>query len=499
MLEVAPDEVEEASTWSLQASLWGRRNEEAGGDYFDNPQHDRQADASDLKNLIQFGLGVFLSTELDKWLNNTAEMERHMLSRQHSAQSEANRIYKLLKPHMEQIRRLFQFYICTNNVDPPEKAELANPGTPTMLQMRKDDYMRFVWDAGIVDEASKYVTSESMGRFFDSANFEFNPMLKNPYATNKQKDDLNKYTSDINSANADDAMMRFEFMEVIVRLSVMKFGRGQRIWGPMSKCVEMMLYEHIMALYDSKPVTNPAMHQVSEPAMHHAPASNEFRVARLYTEPVDEWFTRRMSFLRAWYELHCFDVAGNEAKGLRLVANEGQGRTPMLPRGMAGMSLGGWMTLLRKLHLIGEDEDYLGSERRRWILQGFTPDHARWIFFASRLRHVEEKDDATCGYVLTFVDFTEALGRVADSLAWPRTEELEELNLPSVGAYIHAAWERSETQLVDAEMRTRPKSASMHVVPSYTRLLNEKLTALLEICDEYTPALRAATTGSFSP
>jgi len=174
--------------------------------------------------------------------------------------------------------------------------------------------------------------------------------------------------------NVENALMRYEFLESIVRAGIAKYGKGVAT-DDVAEAVRMILAQNIA------PNLTPAGRHVA----------NDFRTERLYTEEVDMVFKRHQVLLKAIYSRYRLKPAGG---GLR---------TKML-------KLEGWNQLMQDVHFL--DSHY-------------TIQDAILTFLWSRMFVLDEIKDYSRYTSLTFIDFLEALGRAADMKSLPNPEDLE--------------------------------------------------------------------------
>ncbi|KAK3240414.1 hypothetical protein CYMTET_49742 [Cymbomonas tetramitiformis] len=120
------------------------------------------------------------------------------------------------------------------------------------FSMTINQWNKIVKDCKLVDPKSKHCKQADIDMAFTITNYE---------------EDGN---DDLNDANDDLALMRFEFVEILTRVAILKYGAGQSVWEP-SDALIMLLEENI---FNNMPTE-----------LDKAP--NVFRNERLYTEEVD--------------------------------------------------------------------------------------------------------------------------------------------------------------------------------------------------------------------
>lgn len=151
--------------------------------------------------------------------------------------------------------------------------------------------------------------------------------------------------------------------------------------------------------------------------------SNEFRKTACYNELCDRALCRQQASLRAIYAVY--------AKVNRNLGDELQDSTKI--------SIGEWLSLLDDANLFqsGQLSQFGAKMIFRWSMIRARPDHS-----AASERKMRQ---------LSFVDFCEALVRVACTMALPTEAELEAANAFDAGEYLHALEDAGELQdFVDA-------------------------------------------------
>mmetsp|Transcript_30148 Transcript_30148/g.41742 ORF Transcript_30148/g.41742 Transcript_30148/m.41742 type:complete len:249 (+) Transcript_30148:2-748(+) len=177
--------------------------------------------------------------------------------------------------------------------------------------------------------------------------------------------------------------------------------------------------------------------------------NNVFRTERLYKEHVDDVYKKHIPVLKALYSRYRLPPKGG---GLRKKV----------------LFMDGWMELMENTGLIDES---------------FTILEARLCFLWSRMKVVEEIMDYERYTALTFVDFLEALGRVADTKMIPTDEELTK-----AGYSNRYAWYLEDKQ---SPTESIPRRSSARLNGDSKRPLHKKIEGLLEIifrCIWYDPA-----------
>ena len=127
-----------------------------------------------------------------------------------------------------------------------------------------------------------------------------------------------------------------------------------------------------------------------------AVSCNEFRQDRLYIEEIDGVYKPKLELLRAIYK--------------RYVLRLPNGKRPKLMRPE------GWQALCDHCHFISDD---------------FTIRDVNLAFLRAQMNVADEIGDRTRFESMTFMDFLEALARVADQLILPTDAQVEAMGLKS--------------------------------------------------------------------
>lgn len=205
----------------------------------------------------------------------------------------------MLKASYQQLVNVFTFY--------------AAMGSGDAFSMQFNAYSELMDDARIPEPGSKTCGSPDLSTLFIAANVEENPK------------------SEENKVNYDRALMRFEFLEVIIRVAIAKYLKSkvvERLW----EAVELLLTENI-PLADPIALTDP----------------NHFRKRCLYTEDVDLLLTANRQWLKRLFD------SFNEKK---VASSKLTGR----------ITLSAWLEMMHKLDMFNEvrGQDSVCAESSAW-------------------------------------------------------------------------------------------------------------------------------------
>eukprot|EP00873_Tetraselmis_striata_P034657 jgi/Tetstr1/454921/TSEL_041784.t1 len=273
----------------------------------------------------------------------------------------------------------------TNN-DKPTDEQCIKQVHDVMKKYYKSFYSCFMYFASIGSGSPFHMQLNPWTMFLDSANI---PDAESLYIKRSDCDTLfivSNYVADKkapeNKVNDDHALMRFEFMEAVVRAAAAKYGKGIATVD-LAEAVEMLFLKNIL------PALTP----------YSAIWPNDFRESRLYTEECDSLFKKHSVLLKAIYSRYRLRPSGG---GLR----------PKV------LKLDGW-------HKLMDDVNMCDGQ--------FALQEATQCFMWSRMVVIDElKAGASapaCDFAryecLTFIDFLEALGRVAEMKFLPAASDLK--------------------------------------------------------------------------
>ena len=177
--------------------------------------------------------------------------------------------------------------------------------------------------------------------------------------------------------NDDKCLMRMEFIEALIRMAIVKY--KDECDGDISDAVGMLVNKCLVP-------NIPAQGQLD---------CDKFRKERLYCEDVDDVFQEHMEVLELSYKKY---------RNFKPIA------------GTALFCIPQWLEFLRDCSLLGDDDGGGGD---------FTAREAMLAFFNSRMVVVDEIKSRNKYISLSFVDFLEAICRVADMISIPINEDIE--------------------------------------------------------------------------
>ncbi|KAK9816567.1 hypothetical protein WJX72_002063 [[Myrmecia] bisecta] len=307
-------------------------------------------------------------------------------------------VHDMLKKHFQMLYSCFVFYGCSGGSD--------------TFHIGLNAFTAFLDDCKIPDPESQSVKRSDCDTVFIVANFQ--PDKKSPACL----------------VNDEHALMRFEFLEAVVRLGIAKYGRSQET-DNVAEAVATLIERNLM------PSLPPGALIIS----------NEFRNERLYCEEVDEVYKRNLPVLKALYSRFRMRPPTG---GLRLKV----------------LKMDSWMALLEQAHMLDAE---------------FGLQQAQLAYMWSRMAVVDEIKDYARYESLSFMDLLEVLGRMADMKSLPTSLELSDAGFDNILQW-HIEKESSATaQDQDNAPDIFKARDSARLGATKSRPLYAKLEVLLEL------------------
>ena len=315
-------------------------------------------------------------------------------------------IQVLFMQHYRHIMYAFQFYSAMGNSN-------------DLSQMLFNQCMDMLGDMGIPEDDNKAINKGALDRLFVEANVE----------GEEQEDD------DVGDANADRALMRFELLELYVRIAVAKFMLTKRVQGKYNGVVEAMtilINDHVV------PCTGEGS---CNAGLHHI---DDWRREHLYNVETEAVLLSNKKVLKAIFDKY----KGDENRRLKIDK----------------MDLKSYMMMLRDIKFLNED---------------FTMRESRLAFVWSRMQYVDEVSSNVDCMNLTFEDFLECLCRIAILKGAPPHEDLVSMaNQKIIKAPDIKAWHGVSIRPQQSKLIDRP---SGEWGAPWTRTMAEKLSDLLNL------------------
>ena len=309
-------------------------------------------------------------------------------------------VKEVLHRHKVPLIKAFNFFACCQSGNP--------------LLQALNEYTEFIVKADIADPESKFCKTSDLDTIFITANFqEDKKMAQNSKQVNNEKQ-----------------LMRFEFLECVIRTAVAKYMKDPVLITDLAEAVDKLITDHVLASLSNEAIYDP----------------NDFRRDRLYFEENDLIYKKHLPMLKTIYSRY------------RLPPTPGAVRTKM-------MRLEGWSLMLEEGGLISFD---------------FTLNEARLCWLWCRMLVSDEVGLYDNNVRVTFVDMLDALGRVADYMSLPTEVEYKKHQFANI--YDWKLARDNSPDLLDTEGKpmfvTRP--SSVFGAPK-TRPLHVKIHSLLDL------------------
>eukprot|EP00943_MAST-04B_sp_MAST-4B-sp1_P009198 g9198.t1 len=289
-------------------------------------------------------------------------------------------------------------------MDAYEFYSVAGSSLSSCYTITLNSYSDFVADCKIPDNKSKTCKRKDLDTIFIVANVEEDKSSK------------------VNKTNDDRALMRFEFLEVVIRIAVQKYLRSGDT-DDVSDAVRMLCEQNIKPNLDDE-------------AIHD---SNQFRKHRLYFEDVDKCMKKHMSRLKMIFKVFAKPKVGFTKFDL--------------------MDMEEWFFLLKCCDLFDED---------------FTQREGKLAFAWAQMAVADEVRRRLQFKCITFEDFLEALARVCDMKALPTDDDILKAGVKTTGEFFK---KMTEMGLLDDFCRENP----CHWNGEKTRRMGELLPKFFDL------------------
>ncbi|KAK3241123.1 hypothetical protein CYMTET_49085 [Cymbomonas tetramitiformis] len=311
--------------------------------------------------------------------------------------------------HAKQVT--FQFFMILHNIF----YEYCSLDLESPWNLGLNCFTKFAKDAKIIDETSANCKAADLDQYFIAVNVV---PLKNSKA---------------NLNNPARSLVMYEWLDMLVRCGIAKYGSkdSQPDTAPLSpsKAYERLLHE----IFKVEGAPLECSHAV-------AVAPDDFRIAELYKEEVDQFFMSNLPLLKALY---------NHTKGLSRSTR---------------LTVPDYMSLMQSLHLIVDGDN--GMLVAREVLL---------CFMKSRMLIVNPREQDFKGKSLDFVDFLECLARLADCLSPPTLDDLRGSGVESVLEYYKMT--------IFSRTKPLPRRSSYGMWSPNTRPLVEKIQKLMDLIE----------------
>ena len=376
--------------WDIKKSLFGDREHTADSrSFFDTPQVVRRALHKDFARMQhEPRVAKLISRESLEVKEGNVAIEAEM-----------KRIEGALGDSYLLILQAFDYYCL-----------LANNFTESAFEMGENSYNRFCHDCELLEGN---LTSEICQQNFIAVNVE---------------SDKKSAESKIND---DKSLMRMEFIEIVIRLAIVKYKEESN--HDVCEAIKMLIDRNIRE-------NLPAIARVE---------SNEFRETRFYYRDVEEVYLSHLKVLKLIYKKY---------KNFKPVG------------GSALFSLPSWMQFLKDSSMIGEMDE-----------GDFTTREAMLAFFYSRMTVIDEVKHRSKFVSLSFTDFLEAIGRVTDMLSVPSDEDMREAKAINIVDYRDRMHELAKESANTKKGRLLKRRRSSNFLFVSERRLAEKLDKVVRL------------------
>ena len=289
----------------------------------------------------------------------------------------------LFKANYKHIMYTFEFYSAMGN-------------SSDLSQMLFNQCMDMLGDMDIPED-NKYINKGALDRLFVEANVE----------GEEQQD------NDVGDANADRALMRFELLELFVRISVAKFMTTKRISGDFNgilESVKTLVVDHVLP-NTGEGSCNAALHDI-----------DDWRREHLYNKETDQVLREHRKIIKAIFDKY----KGDEMRRLK----------------RDKMHIKNYMIMLRDIKFFNED---------------FTMREARLAFVWAKTKVIDEVASNEGSFYLNFEDFMECLCRIAVLKGAPPEEDLRMMfekkiiKAPDIKAWHGVSVRPQQSKLIDRE------------------------------------------------
>ena len=400
--EWSEEKVAERLPWDIDASVFAPRKRESDGlAYYNHAKVENKQFERDWKRAMekeQFKTFVFKSAVA------AAEAEGQPKPRKGK---ELKEIKAAFARNHSKLARAFTYF------------SLMGSGND-IFDMQLNEFKTLLDACDIPDDDSERCKLSDLDTIFITANYA-------PTSKDKGKDGGGGDDVTNNNANS---LTRFEFIRVIVRVALAKYGMGASDTWDVSDAVERLFTQNILT-------SLPPAVTSSLPGPH----GEIYRHERLYCEEMDNLYCKHLKTLKALYSRYRLPQAGKI-------------RSTQLP-------LDGWMQLFRDVELFDGEH--------------FTQRDAKICFMLARMTAVDEMNTRK-NETLTFVDFLDALGRAAEIINLPTHKEVTRAGFADILDYQNVAL----NPMASSEARI-PRRESCEFEAVKTRRLNIKVETLLQL------------------
>ena len=245
-------------------------------------------------------------------------------------------------------------------------------------------------------------------------------------ANKEETGTLDEETRNLNRANDDRSLMRFEWLHAITRIAYAKYAQSEKLTSDTPTALQMFVNKDLIPQLDPD-----------------SRDSNQFRKDFLYHEDMDNVYRSNVATLQGVWKRFSTKSRHDD----RMVRR---------------MTLKDWLHVWTALTFFDDT---------------FNKQKAKLVFERSKMKVVDDWKDAARGRVLCFEDFLEGCARIANIVPIPTNEEIQNLGAASAGLALRAMHNNGTYRKWASKWY---KSKDMY---GDMRKMTEKLTKFLNIVE----------------
>ena len=270
----------------------------------------------------------------------------------------------------------------------------------------------FLEEFGLVSPINPFLNMQAHERTFIIANKE-------------ETGSLDEETQNLNRANDDRSLMRFEWLHALTRIAYAKYAQSEKVTSDATTSLQMFVEKDLIPQLDPD-----------------SRDSNQFRKDFLYNEAMDNVYRSNVPTLQGVWKRFSTKCR----HGDRMVRR---------------MTLKDWLHVWTALTFFDET---------------FNKHKAKLVFERSKMKVIDDWKDAARGRVLCFEDFLEGCARISNIVPIPTEEEIKALGAESAGLALRAMhnngtyrkwaakWYRSKDMYGDMRKMTEKLTKFINVV-----------------------------------
>eukprot|EP00900_Chrysochromulina_parva_P020753 jgi/Chrpa1/3310/Chrysochromulina_OHIO_Genome00019189-RA len=371
--ELFVDKARLNQSFDLFSSVFaGRRIVSDARSFYDDPVVTQRSFEIDFARCNQERFRLLIKAEDDDTANASGAASESI---------EIGEIKEVLNKHREMLYRAFTYYAALGAVD----------GRGDGYSVCLEEYELFCKSCKLADEKSSWCKAVDLVDLF--------------YTTNEEEATGMAEQSEANAVNADKALMRFEWFQVIVRLAIAKYVKaqdGRRQRGGVKRIADVSDALDALLTHDVAPNLPPEA----------CVETMAFRERRLYVKPVNDAFESNATMLKAIYDFYAASAddegAPPQIKGAELFARS------------LFMSIQEWILLLEDANVFDDS---------------FTRREAVLAFVWSQSIVTDEVKRREPMMHLSYADFQEALCRALAFKSLPSTDLMKTVDARSVSDF----------------------------------------------------------------